>query len=65
MIREAKQEDRINLTALSLQVWFETYAVDGINSEVSAYGLSLFSPDYFEKVLDDPKYRLLVCVVNK
>ncbi len=62
MIREAKHEDCINLTALSLQVWFETYAIDGINTEVAAYGLSLFSPEYFQQVLDDPKYRLLVCV---
>lgn len=64
MIREAKYGDCINLTALSLQVWFETYAVDGINTEVSTYGLSLFSPDYFKQVLADPKYRLLVCVEN-
>ncbi len=62
MIREAKQEDCINLTALSLQVWLETYAVDGINTEVSSYVLFLFSPDYFQQVLNDPKYRLLVCV---
>ena len=47
MIREAKQEDCISLTALSLQVWFETYAIDGINTEVAAYGLSLFSPGVF------------------
>ena len=62
MIREAMQEDCINLTALSLQVWFETYAVDGINTEVSTYGLSLFSQDYFEQVLADPDCRMLVCV---
>lgn len=62
MIREAKYGDCINLTALSLQVWFETYGVDGINTEVATYGLSLFSPEYFQQVLNDPTYRLLVCV---
>lgn len=37
MIRDATKEDCINLTALSLQVWLDTYAVDGIDRNISGF----------------------------
>lgn len=60
MIRDATKEDCINLTALSLQVWLDTYAVDGIDRNISGFVLSLFTPAYFEERLDSPDYRMLV-----
>ena len=61
MIREANRKDRMALTALSLQVWLDTYAIDGINTEISNHVLSLFTPEHFDRVMDDPGCRVLVC----
>ena len=60
MIRAAELKDCNRLTALSLQVWLDTYAVDGINEEIAAYVLSLFTPEKFEAILADDNYRALV-----
>ena len=60
MVREAKQSDCINLAALSLEVWLQTYSVDGIRTENSEFALSTFTEEHFKKLLADPKYKLLV-----
>jgi len=60
MIRIACDSDCINLAALSLQVWLQTYSVDGIRKENSKYALSTFTEEYFKQRLRDSKYRLLV-----
>jgi len=60
MIREAREADCINLAALSLEVWIQTYSIDGIRTENSKYALSTFTEEYFKNFLLDPKYKLLV-----
>ncbi len=60
MIREANESDCINIAALSLEVWLQTYSVNGIRSENSKYALSTFTEAHFKKLLPDPKYKLLV-----
>ena len=62
MIREANKSDCINLAALSLEVWLQTYSIDGIRTENSKYALSTFTEEHFEKLLYEPKYKLLVFV---
>lgn len=61
MIRKANKSDCINLAALSLEVWLQTYSVDGIRTENSKFALSAFTETYFKKILFESKYRLLVC----
>lgn len=60
MVRIAKAEDCINIAALSIQVWLDTYAVEGIRTQYSSYVLSNFTEDYFLSLLDNIDYRLLV-----
>lgn len=64
MIREAKVDDCFNLAALSIQVWLETYAVEGIRSEYSRYALTTFTESHFESLLCCPDHRLLVSEVD-
>ncbi len=47
MIREAVEEDCINLAVLSLQVWLDTYAIEGIRIEYSKYVISNFTEACF------------------
>lgn len=65
MIREAVKEDCINLAVLSLQVWLDTYAIEGIKTEYSKYVLSNFTEVYFLNILNNSNNRLLVCESNK
>ena len=62
MIREATESDCINLTALSLEVWLQTYSIDGIRTENSKYVLSSFTEKHFKEILHDNKYKLLVFI---
>ncbi|WP_202904878.1 GNAT family N-acetyltransferase [Marinomonas sp. S3726] len=71
MIRYARKEDASNLAVLSLRVWLDTYAIEGIKANYSEYVLSQFTPAYFElliradspcmddKLIESP-YRILV-----
>ncbi len=58
MIRKATESDYINLTALSLEVWLQTYSIDGIRTENSKYVLSSFTEEHFKEILHDNKYKL-------
>lgn len=60
MIREACDSDCINLAALSLGVWLQTYSADGICMENSRFALSTFNEEYFMQRLRDSRYRCLV-----
>ncbi|NQZ30728.1 MAG: GNAT family N-acetyltransferase [Oceanospirillaceae bacterium] len=60
MIREAHSKDAINLAALSIQVWLETYALEGIRAEYANYVLTTFTKDYFEDLIQQPQYRLFI-----
>lgn len=60
MIRFAEKKDCINLTALSIQVWLNTYAKDGIRQKISSYVLSAFTKDHFERLLKSENTPILV-----
>ncbi|KAF7764981.1 hypothetical protein PCIT_b1099 [Pseudoalteromonas citrea] len=60
-IRVATPEDCINLAALSVLVWFDTYALEGVRSEYSKYALSTFTEAYFLDLLARSNYQCLVC----
>ena len=62
MIREATDKDCMKLAVLSLDVWLQTYANDGINSEVSEYVLSTFTEEFFKSLLLKANYRILINV---
>ncbi len=64
MIRNAKKSDSINLAALSIQVWLHSYATDGIRSEISGFVIRTFTELYFNQILNDPKFRILVYIKN-
>jgi GNAT superfamily N-acetyltransferase len=65
LIRLATQNDCTNLAALSVQVWLETYAVDGIKAEYSEFVLSKFRPEYFENRLNSDTYVIIVLQENE
>ena len=46
-IRSARQEEFNILSALSIQVWLDTYATHGISDVISSYILNDFSPENF------------------
>lgn len=64
MFREATKDDCIKLAALSIKVWLDTYAKEGIKSEYAEYALSTFTGDYFLEVLNSNRLHLLVSENN-
>ena len=62
MIREAVRDDCLKLAALSIQVWLDTYARDGIRDVLADYVMSNFTGQAFAQLLHRPGYHTLVCV---
>ena len=61
-VREIKEQDCDNLSALSIYVWLHTYAKDGIRDEISKFVLSTFTKIKFEKIIKSPtKKSFVVC----
>ncbi|MGF1708979.1 GNAT family N-acetyltransferase [Vibrio kagoshimensis] len=60
MVREATKDDCAKLAVLSIKVWLDTYAREGIKSEYAEYVLSTFTATYFSEILNTPKYRVFV-----
>jgi len=60
MIRPAITADCINLAALSIQVWLNSYARDGLRNGLSEYVLDTFSQKHFEQLLSRQYYQILV-----
>lgn len=60
MIRKAKSEDAINLATLSIQVWLDSYATDGIRKEISQHVLTSFTESYFSELIACQNYGILV-----
>lgn len=65
MIRHACKDDCLQLAALSIKVWLDTYAVEGIKREYAQYALATFTESYFSSLLDSPDYNLLVIEKEK
>lgn len=60
MIREATSNDCASLAALSIQVWLDTYAQDGIRPEYAEFALSKFTGDYSMDLIEDKRRKLVV-----
>ena len=60
MIREANESDSANLAALSLEVWLQTYSMDGIRTESSEHAIATFTTNQFKQLLREAKYKILV-----
>ncbi|OHU94601.1 GNAT family N-acetyltransferase [Pseudoalteromonas byunsanensis] len=60
MVRGATNSDCVKLAALSIKVWLDTYARQGIKTEYAEYVLSTFTTAYFFEILNAAKYRLFV-----
>ncbi|KZN30493.1 hypothetical protein N480_05930 [Pseudoalteromonas luteoviolacea S2607] len=60
MIRFANKGDAVSLTALALQVWFNTYTVDGMRREYADFAINHFTTDYFSNLLSLKDYEILV-----
>jgi ribosomal protein S18 acetylase RimI-like enzyme len=60
LIRRAETRDAINLAALAIQVWLDTYATDGIRGSISKYVLTEFTPEKFEDYIESPSHLLFV-----
>ncbi|MCG9565397.1 GNAT family N-acetyltransferase [Vibrio chagasii] len=65
MVREATKDDCAKLALLSIRVWLDTYAQEGIKTEYADYVLSRFTADYFLEILNNTKYRVLVSEENE
>ncbi|WP_417708575.1 GNAT family N-acetyltransferase [Roseibium aggregatum] len=60
-LRHATRADLDALAALSIEVWLDTYALDGIPDSHARHVLRTYSPKAFAGVLHDPDKRLIVC----
>jgi len=60
LIRPAEGRDAINLAALAIQVWLDTYATEGIRGAISKYVLTEFTPEKFEDYIGNPSHSLFV-----
>lgn len=60
MMRKAEQKDCLNLAALSMQVWLDTYATQGLRVPISQYVLSTFTEGYFRRLLKEETLDLRV-----
>ena len=60
VIRPATASDTDNLAVLSIHVWLDTYAVQGIRRDYSQFVLAEFTPQAYEHMLDDPHTTILV-----
>ncbi|MEJ6472978.1 N-acetyltransferase [Pseudoalteromonas piscicida] len=62
IIRSATYEDAQSLAALSIQVWLDTYAVEGLRQEYAEYALSTFTQAYFTSLLQREEISIYVAV---
>ena len=69
IIAKANEQDCLNLATLSMLVWLNTYATDGIRQEISSYAFENFTQEKFVKSVNDkntPIFKVQVdeCVVG-
>jgi ribosomal protein S18 acetylase RimI-like enzyme len=60
-LSEAIASDFDALAALSIEVWLDTYALEGIPDSHARHVLQTYTPDAFAAVLNSPDKRLIVC----
>ena len=59
MVREATKDDCAKLAVLSIRVWLDTYAQEGIKTEYADYVLSTFTADYFLEILNNTQGEIV------
>lgn len=59
-IRSATYADAQSLAALSIQVWLDTYAVEGLRQEYAEYALSTFTETYFVSLLQKEEISIFI-----
>lgn len=64
IIRNASYIDCKGLSALSIYVWLNTYAKEGIDDKVSKYVLSEFTPEKYKEIIDSPNKKILLAEDN-
>jgi ribosomal protein S18 acetylase RimI-like enzyme len=64
VIRNAVYVDCNGLSALSIYVWINTYAKEGIDDKVSKYVLSEFAPEKYKEIINSPNKKILLAKVE-
>ncbi|RRS09373.1 N-acetyltransferase [Pseudoalteromonas sp. J010] len=59
-IRPARPCDAASLAALSIQVWLDTYALEGVKQEYADYALTTFTQAYFLALLQRDEISIYV-----
>ena len=59
-LRAGRPEDAVSLAGLATQVWFDTYAIEGMREAWARYVFDTFTPDHFKALLVDIDRRLIV-----
>jgi len=60
LIRPARLDDALNFTTLSLQVWLDTYATDGLRDALSRFVLREFTEETSRHTISDANQRVFV-----
>lgn len=64
-IRQAETSDGKNLASLSIQVWLDTYAQEGVKSSYTDYIFEYFTQKEFENRIENKRYEIFVAVQGK
>jgi diamine N-acetyltransferase len=64
LIRPAISKDAVNFTALSIQVWLDTYATDGLRDDLAEYVLKEFTLETSLNTINDSDQRVLIAELN-
>jgi len=64
MVRYANADDALKLSALAIEVWLHTYAIDGISEAIAKYVLTQYSPVKFAELISNTRNQILVAEHN-
>ena len=64
-LRGATPEDALCLSVLAMQVFLDTYAIDGIRPEIAREVLASYSQDTFSRAIADGGSHITVAELNK
>ncbi len=65
IIRKATKEDAKNIASLAVQVWLDTYAVEGIRDTFSEYIWSELTPENFSEKIENDKREIFLLWENE
>ena len=64
-IREISVEDFENLSALSVYVWLDTHANEGMRDKISRFAINEFKPEKFKRIAEDPFKKAHVVISDE